>query len=356
MTSIPPSERICEAIGVFLTKGITDGQDVTNTLFLLGAQRLIQELLEQEATDYLGRERYERSGEENKCLRNGYKERNAKCAKGRFPVFLPQVRGAEETYASRLWQFVKGNSNVFRYLVAEMNARGLSTRDIEATFTDEQGNCLISKSAVSEVTETLWEDYLAFSERDLSGFEVAYIFLDAVYEPMRMFKGRKEGILCAWTILVSGEKVLLHLDLGNKESYECWLEFLRNMVSRGLITPVSITSDGAPGLKRAIDEIWPLSLRIRCWVHKMNNILGKVPDQHKAEVKAFLTVVRDAPNYESGYQRAGVLINRFEKDFPRAMSSFKGDLEASLAHLYLPVVHRKYVRTTNSIERSFGEE
>ena len=237
-----------------------------------------------------------------------------------------------------------------------MNARGLSTRDIEATFTDEQGNCLISKSAVSEVTETLWEDYLAFSERDLSGFEVAYIFLDAVYEPMRMFKGRKEGILCAWTILVSGEKVLLHLDLGNKESYECWLEFLRNMVSRGLITPVSITSDGAPGLKRAIDEIWPLSLRIRCWVHKMNNILGKVPDQHKAEVKAFLTVVRDAPNYESGYQRAEELINRFEKDFPRAMSSFKGDLEASLAHLYLPVVHRKYVRTTNSIERSFGEE
>jgi putative transposase len=61
--------------------------------------------------------------------------------------------------------------------------------------------------------------------------------------------------LCAWTILVSGEKILLHLDLGNKESYECWLEFLRNMVSRGLKTPVSITSDGALGLKRAIDEI-----------------------------------------------------------------------------------------------------
>jgi putative transposase len=186
MTSIPPSERICEAISEFLTKGITDGQDVTNTLFLLGAQRLIQELLEQEATDYLGRERYERSGEENKGLRNGYKERNTKCAEGRFPVFLPQVRGTEETYASRLWQFVKGNSDVFRYLVAEMYARGLSTRDIEATFTDEQGNCLISKSAVSEVTETLWEDYLAPSERDLSGFEVAYIFLDAVYETMRL--------------------------------------------------------------------------------------------------------------------------------------------------------------------------
>jgi len=85
----------------------------------------------------------------------------------------------------------------------------------------------------------------------------------------------------------------------------------------------------------------------------MNNILGKVPDQHKAEIKAFLTAVRDAPNYESGYQRAEELISRFEKDFP---SSFKDDLEASLAHLYLPVDHRKYVRTTNLIERRRGSK
>ena len=294
MTSIPPTARICEAISDFLTKGISDSGDVTNTLFLLGAQRLIQELLEQEATDYLGRERYERS-EEQKGLRNGYKERQLKSAEGLIPIFLPQVRDAEETYSSRLWSFVKGNSDVFRYLVAEMYARGLSTRDIEATFTDEKGNCLISKSAVSEVTETLWEEYEAFTKRDLSGFDVAYIFLDAVFEPMRMFKSPKEGILCAWAILVSGEKVLLHMDLGNKESYDCWLEFLRDMISRGLQVPVSITTDGAPGLTKAVDEIWPQSLRIRCWVHKMGNVLDKIPERHKADVKAFLNAVRDAP-------------------------------------------------------------
>jgi len=187
---------------------------------------------------------------------------------------------------------------------------------------------LISRSAVSEVTETLWEEYLAFSKRDLSGFEVAYIFLDAVYEPMRMFKGPKEGILCAWAILVTGEKVLLHMDLGNKESYSCWLDFLRNMVGRGLKTPLSITSDGAPGLKKAIEEVWPQSLRIRCWVHKMNNVLDRIPDAHRAEVKAFLTAVRDAPDYDSGFQRAKELVEKYEKEYPRAMSSFQDDLEA----------------------------
>ena len=101
MISIPPSERICEAISDFLTKGISDSGDVTNTLFLLGAQRLIQELLEQEATDYLGRERYERNPE-NKGQCNGYKEQKIKSAEGLIPVFLPQLRDTEETYSSRL--------------------------------------------------------------------------------------------------------------------------------------------------------------------------------------------------------------------------------------------------------------
>ena len=88
----------------------------------------------------------------------------------------------------------------------------------------------------------------------------------------------------------------------------------------------------------------------------MNIVLGKVSETHKTEARAFLTAVKDAPDYASGYQRAEELIKRFEKDFPRAMSSFKDDLDATLAHLYLPAVHRKNVRTTNLIERSFGEE
>ena len=137
MTIITSNERICEAISQFLTKGISDYSDVTNTLFLLGAKRLIQELLEQEqeAKGYFGREHYE-CNEEKKGLRNGYKERQLKSAEGLIPVFLPQLRGTEEeTCSSRLWSFVGSNSDVFRYLVAEMYARGLSTRDIEAIET-----------------------------------------------------------------------------------------------------------------------------------------------------------------------------------------------------------------------------
>lgn len=358
MSRIPPTAHICQAISDFLKNGLKEDQDVTNTLFLLGAQRLVQELLEQETTDFLGRERYERRDDENpqKGFRNGYKERKVKTAEGQIPVHLPQIRDSETTFQSRLWLFLKGNSDVLRHLVAEMYARGLSTRDIEETFTDETGHCLISKSAVSEVTETLWDEYLAFTKRDLSTFNVAYLFLDAVYEPMRLFRGQKEGILCAWAILTTGEKVLLHMDLGNKESYDCWLEFLRDMIQRGLPVPLSITTDGAPGLLKAIDEVWPLSLRIRCWVHKMRNVLDKVPESHKQEVKSFLIAVRDAPDYSAGILRAKEFVGKYERQFPRAVKSFSDDLDATLNHLKLPVIHHKFVRTTNLIERSFGEE
>ena len=128
------------------------------------------------------------------------------------------------------------------------------------------------------------------------------------------------------------------------------------MVRRGLRPPVSITSDGAPGLLRAITETWPKSLRLRCWVHRMRNVLDKVPDAARAEVKAHLVPIRDAPTYEVGRQTAMGVLARFERTYPTAMASLREDLEASLAHLRLPVAHRKYVRTTNLIERSFLEE
>ena len=138
-------------------------------------------------------------------------------------------------------EFLSGNSEALERLVVEMYARGLSTRDVEECFRDEAtGELLISRSAVSEITDQLWEDYRAFCERDLSEIEVEYLFLDAVYESLRRY-GAKEGILAAWCITTEGRKVLLHLSVGNKESEKCWVEFLRDMVARGLRTPTSVT-------------------------------------------------------------------------------------------------------------------
>ena len=148
---------------------------------------MIQELLEQEATDHLERSHYERAeaGAPHRGYRNGYKQRHIHTAEGAIPVWRPQVRQVAEPFVSRLWGFLKGHSDVVQRLVVEMYARGLSTRDIEEALTDATGTCLLSRSAVSELTEALWGDYEAFSTRDLAGYVLDYLFLDAIYETLR---------------------------------------------------------------------------------------------------------------------------------------------------------------------------
>lgn len=265
MRRIAPSDQIKQMIANLLQRGL-EGQDApADTLLCLGAQLLIQEVLEQEVTDFLGRERYERRppGQPRMGYRNGYEPGRIRSTEGEILLQVPQVRDATEPYRSKAKDVLGGRTDVLERLAVQMYTRGLSTRDIEDAFRDATGECLLSRSAVSELTEVLWEEYQAFCERDLSEIEVEYLFLDAVYESLRRQGGVKEGVLCAWAICSDGSKVMIHVALGNKERYEDWLNFLRDLVRRGLRTPVLITSDGAPGLIRSAPFRAPTTRRTR---------------------------------------------------------------------------------------------
>jgi putative transposase len=358
MRKVAPSVMVREQIEQTLCGGVDTETNLLSTLAQLGLKHIVQQALEQEQEDFLGRGRYERheGAEKGRSYRNGYEDSTLATAEGEASVRMPQVRGGGAPYRSKLMEFLSGNSEALERLVTEMYARGLSTRDVEECFRDAStGELMISRSAVSEITDRLWEDYRAFCERDLSEIEVEYLFLDAVYESLRRY-GAKEGVLAAWCITTEGRKVLLHLAVGNKESEACWVEFLRNMVSRGLRMPASVTSDGALGLVNAIEGLFSKSLRIRCWYHKLGNIRSKLPAEGAEEVLAHARAVRDAPTHEAGEAQAASLIERFGEIYPAAVKSFTEDLEASLAHLKLPVRHRINVRTTNLLERSFLEE
>ena len=251
-------------------------------------------------------------------------------AEGAIDVAVPQVRGAGEPFRSSLMSFLEGNSEVLDRLVTEMYARGLSTRDVEDAFRDATGELLISKSAVSEITDRLWEDYQAFIARDLSEIEVEYLFVDAVFESLRRH-GAKEALLVAWCIDSDGRKHLLHLAVGNKESEACWTEFFRSMLARGLRMPTTITTDGAPGLIQAIEVCFPASIRIRCWFHRLANIRAKLPDESAPEVMAHLYAVRDAPTLDAARAAADRLVNTYGRSYPAAIACFHDDLDALLA-------------------------
>ena len=103
-------------------------------------------------------------------------------------------------------------------------------------------------------------------------------------------------MLCAWAICADGTKVLLHIAPGSKESYADWLDFLRDTVRRGLRPSVLVSTDGSPGLIRAVEEVFPYSLRQRCLAHKVRNVTHKVPDRARHEVKAAVQATYYAPN------------------------------------------------------------
>jgi putative transposase len=209
-------------------------------------------MLEQEVTDYLGRERYQRRdpAESHRGYRNGYEPGRMRTTEGEIRVQVPQVREASETYHSDLMDALQGNS-VLERLAVQMYTRGLSTRDIE--------------EALQSDGRSLSQDYQAFCQRDLSGFARIPVLGCGV-------RGLASKGVVRRACCVLGRSVPMGArsapGVGNKESYQR-LDFLRDMLKRGLGQPVLITTDGAPGLVRAVESH---SLRQRCLVHKVRNV------------------------------------------------------------------------------------
>jgi transposase-like protein len=353
---IAPSEGKAQALRALL-QGEHDaqsGEELLSTLVRLSTERILQEALEHEQAEVLGRGRYEARGEKL-GYRNGYENGTLKTGEGVLRVKLPQIRGREDPYRSPLWGQVATTSDVLKRLIVEMYVGGMSQRDIEYSLESAVGQFVLSKSTVSELTATLSQEYETWRTRDLSQEPVAYLFMDTVYEPLRRW-GQKTGVLCVWAICEDGRKVLLSLSTTNSESYESCLEVLRGLAKRGMQTPVTITTDGALGLTKAIDAMWPKSLRIRCWFHKMQNLQQKVPALAWPEFKALVVDMRDAPTPEKAEERRAAIVAQYQREFPEACRCLLEDAEASLHHLAVPQRHQQYVRTSNLVERAFVEE
>lgn len=353
---IAPSEQKAQALRALL-QGQTDaqsGEALLSTLVRLSTERVLQEALEQEQSAALGRGRYESRGEKA-GYRNGYENGTLRTAEGVMRVKLPQIRGGVEPYRSALWGQVATTSDALKRLIVEMYVGGMSQRDIEYSLESALGQLVLSKSAVSEVRASLHEEYEVWRTRDLSGEAVASLFIDTVYEPLRRW-GQKTGGLCVWAICEDGRKVLLSLSTANSESFESCREVLRELEKRGMRIPATITTDGAVGLTKAIDAVWPKSLRIRCWFHKRQNLQQKVPAQAWPAFKALVVDMRDAPTSQQAEERRAAIVERYQREFPAACRCLLDDAEASLNHLAVPQRHQQYVRTSNLVERAFVEE
>jgi transposase-like protein len=218
-----------------LSRGVADGERLSE-VGRLGARLVLQRAVEDEVATFLGRARYERT-DRARGWRNGQRPKRVQTAEGEITVAMPQVRGTLERFVSRV---IPDSRSIIRTrpleaLVIGAYVRGLSPRDIQS-LAEEAGLGPLPKSTVSELCRELRSRYVAFCARDLSGVELLALFVDAIYLPTRP-RGEKEGVLVAWGYTRAGHRELVAVRLGQRESYEDWLDFGRDLTGRGLRQP-----------------------------------------------------------------------------------------------------------------------
>jgi putative transposase len=164
-------------------------------------------------------------------------------------------------------------------------------------------------------------------------------------------------VLVAWGFTAEGERVLLAVMLGMRESHEDWLELGRDLIARGLGAPMLIVADGAPGLIKAIEQCWPASDRQHCAVHRVRNLLAKLPERERERVRrAYWQALDEAINERDARQRLQALVGELDRaGYTAAARCLGDDLDALVVHLRYPTRHRRRWRSTNLLERSLGE-
>jgi transposase-like protein len=338
-----------------LIEGRLSSPDGRAELVRLATRLIVEEALEAESSDAVGRGYYEHGAAPGQGYRNGSRTGRLKTAEGLIEYAAPQVAGRDEPFRSEIRGHLKGRTQTLEDLAVELLARGLSVRDIEDAFKDESGRLLLSRTAVCEIGERLWADYQEFASRDLSEYDIAYLFVDGIAERIRPGQ-RREPVLAAWGFTAEGRKVLLHLMAGSKEDAETVSAFFQDMRARGLGDPLLSVSDGASGIIKAIETCFPRSERQRCLAHRLRNLAAKVPEDVWPEFKARATAAYQAPSRTIARELAAGVVADFEAELPSAVACFLDDFEACIAHLRMPVTHRRAIRTTNLLERLFVEE
>ncbi len=355
MASIAPSERLRRQLEDVIG-GACEEPDPIEAIGRLGARLIIQQALEEELSEFLGRERYERRGAPI-SHRNGYERVTVKTTAGPLELQRPRLRNVSQLdFASEVVGKGVARTHALEALVLASFLRGLSVRDVEAALEETFEEPIVSKSTVSRICIEGRERYRAWCERRLEEHDVVYCFLDAIYLKLRPDEEPAEGVLVAWGVTLEGSKVLLGLQLGSRESYEDWLDFGRDLSARGLRSPALLVADGAPGLWKATRELWPAALEQRCTVHALRNVTKKLPERLHRELKARYWRTLDEAT-SAADARAGLLAlaGDYRASYPSAMAVIERDLEALVCHLRFPSEHRKRIRSTNLLERTFVE-
>lgn len=324
-----------------------------------GARRLLCAALEAEVADYVDKHRSARDqGGRAMVVRNGKaRTRTVATGAGAISVTAPRVndrRDGQQFTSTILPPYMRRSPRLEEALPV-LYLRGLSTSDFAPALEVLFGEAVrgFSASTITRLKEVWEAEYHDWSRRDLTGRRYAYLWADGVNFPVRLEADRLTCLVLVG-VTEDGDKEVVALTDGYRESQEAWAMVLRDLKGRGLQAPLLAIGDGALGFWSALDEVYPGVRHQLCWKHKLANVLDKLPKRLQAAAKDQLRTVMYAPDRATAEKEAKTFRDTYEAKYPRAVASLADHLEDLLTFLDFPAEHWVHLRTTNPIESSFG--
>ena len=305
-------------------------------------------LLEAEADELVGAERYERTAE-REAYRAGHYDRGLTTSSGEVTIHMPKLKGVRFTTAI-IERYRRRESSVEEAII-EMYLAGVSTRRIEDVSEDPLGSS-VSAATVSNLNEKAFASVEEWRNRPLER-AYPYVYVDGIYLK-RSWGGAYENVAVMVAVGVNddGYREVIGAAEGFTESSECWRDFLSWLRSRGLRGVRMIVGDKAAGMVGSIAEVFPDAAYQRCTVHFYRNVLARVPKSRRAAVAAMLKAVHAMESREAAEAKALAVADELERmRLGEAARVVRGDFPETLTYTAFPREHWRRVRTNNAIER-----
>ena len=329
----------------------------------VGAQRMIAAALQLEVAEYLARYRDERDPAGHAVVvRNGTaRPRPVTTGVGPLTLAAPRVNdrrvvaGVRQKFTSAILPPYVRRSPRLESVLPLLYLHGLSSGDFREALPallgpDAAG---LSPSAILRLTKTWTAEYEAFRRRDLADRDYVYLSADGIHFRIRL----EEDRLCTLVLVgvrPDGTKEVVALEDGYRESAESWRTVLRDLQRRGLRAPVLAVGDGALGFWAAVRDVWPETAEQRCWVHRIANVLDKLPKGLQPRAKQALHEIMYAETRAAAAQGIADFGEAYGVKYPKAVASLTVDQDRALAYFDYPAAHWQHLRTTNPIESTFA--
>jgi len=332
-----------------------------------GARKMLAHALQAEVDAYLRAaaegERDEHTGHAL-VVRNGYHHsREIVCGAGTIEVRAPRVNdkrvdeatGQRKRFKSAILPPYMRRSPKVTEVLPLLYLHGLSSGDFAPALEEFFGTGAgLSPASITRLTERWQEEREAFEKRDLTGVDYVYTWVDGIHTKVRLGSDDRLCCLVMIGVRLDGEKELVALRDGYRESTESWAELLRELKKRGMRAPVLAVGDGALGFWSAARDVFPETRHQRDWVHKTANVLDALPKSVHGRAKKAIREITEAENKTEAKKAVKEFEGEFGVKWPKAEAKVTGEEEALLAYYDYPAEHWRHLRTTNPIESPFA--